>query len=229
MMMNLSKYHKEHERYYARSPLRDVLQVQNISNTLKTMADKWEEVGPIEDRVENRYAGCEDLNVLSSIKDIGVLFMEGEGEPREIAKMKTFMDSLAEEYEQAGRWLSNAMEASWDTVGSLIKMPPVAEVLGERHLIIINDWQAAYLDTLTSRLIGRGRALLEEVDFAPEALRNDILEGKMAIKYIRSCTELLDRASKLMCESAMLVHDNDKRWRSFREAVAMLSEIQERP
>ena len=40
--------------------------------------------------------------------------------------------------------------------------------------------------------------------------------------YLYSASELLDRAADLAAESAALVHDNERRWRVFRERVATI-------
>jgi hypothetical protein len=45
--------------------------------------------------------------------------------------------------EENGAWLEAAMETSWDAATSLIALDELADVIGERHRIIANDWQAA--------------------------------------------------------------------------------------
>jgi len=87
----------------------------------------------------NPYMGCEDLNEKAAIQHDGLLFMEGEGEPAEISKLKRKMSDISEDYEKAGAWLSKAMENSWETAIQLIRIPTIEDVLGERHRIIIND------------------------------------------------------------------------------------------
>ena len=98
----------------------------------------------------------------------------------------------------------------------------MADLLGERHRIIANDWQSAGLQTLASRLVRRGLDLLKPIDFSPEALREDLAGPRQNVAYLHSASELFDRAADVMAQSASLVHDNDRRWRVFGERVREL-------
>ena len=69
--------------------------------------------------------------------------MEGEGEPVEVARLKRDLETIATDCEETGSWLSQAMEQAWQTAGMLAAYPALADLLGERHRIIANDWQAA--------------------------------------------------------------------------------------
>ena len=57
--------------------------------------------------------------------------------------------------------------------------------------------------------------ILEQNDFSPEAVMDDISNRK---RY------LLDRAADLSSEFAVLIHDNERRWRVFRLAVERIKE-----
>ncbi|MCF4136286.1 hypothetical protein L1856_04420 [Streptomyces sp. Tue 6430] len=114
------------------------------------------------------------------------------------------------------------MEEAWEIAGSLAAHPALADLLGERHRIIADDWQSAGLQTLVARLLRRALDLLARVDFAPAALRADLVGERDAPRYLYAASELLDRAADLMAESAMLVHGNERRWRVFRARVREL-------
>ncbi len=138
------------------------------------------------------------------------------------------MGAVAGDCEAAGSWLSDAMEHSWQVAGALVPFARLADLLGERHRIIANDWQAAGMSAIAGRLIRRALELLAPVDFAPEALRADLEGARDSPRYLTSSSELLDRASDLLAESATLVHDNERRWRVFGERVAgLLAEAEE--
>lgn len=111
------------------------------------------------------------------------------------------------------------MEQSWGVAGAAGAFPALADLLGERHRIIANDWQAAELQGLIARLLHRSLDLLNAVDLSPEALRSDLAGERTAPGYLFSASELIDHATDLMAESAMLVHDNERRWRVFSERV----------
>jgi hypothetical protein len=219
VILNLSKYHREHEKFYAQSPLQNAIELHEASRVLKTLADRWAHVKAADPIQGNPYAGCEDLNETATIQDSGVLFLEGEGEPTEIARLKRDLANMANDYEQTGEWLARAMESSWDVALALTENALLAAVLGERHRIIANDWQAANLSSLVSRLIRRSLDILNKVDLAPTVIRADLAGPRFFPGYLYSASELIDRAADVAAESATLVHDNERRWRVFRQKV----------
>ena len=219
IISNLSEYHREHEKFYGQAPLKTAIEIQNASKTLKTLADKWMNLQQTEKTEGNPYMGCEDLNEKATIQHDGLLFMEGEGEPTEISQLKRSLKNISEDSEKAGVWLSKAMENSWQAAINLMKIPTLEAVLGERHRIIINDWQASHLSILIAKLLERSLLILDQIDFNPKAIRDDISTRKMYPDLLYSASELLDRAADLSSEFAMLIHDNERRWRVFHQRV----------
>jgi hypothetical protein len=223
MMQNLSKYHREHEKFYAQAPLKDATKMHAMSKTLKTLADRWIDLSPSSPDGGGRYAGCEDLNELAAIQHDGLLFMEGEGEPAEITRLKRDIGQMADDHRKTGIWLSTAMDSSWGVASSLTNNPELAPVLGDRNRIIANDWLAAEMSTLVSRLLKRSLEILDAIDFSPRKLRKDLSGPRHTPGYLYSSAELIDRAADLASESAALVHDNEYRRRRFRAALNQLS------
>ncbi|MGW7356315.1 hypothetical protein ACWGI0_06500 [Streptomyces sp. NPDC054802] len=219
---NLARFHREHEEYYSQAPLREAGELQARSRALKALADRWSVVGGGEQESAIAFAGAEDLNAPGLVAESGILFMEGEDEPAELQRLKRGVELLADDVEQTGAWLARAMEQAWEIAGGLAAYPALADLLGERHRIIANDWQSAGLQALVGRLLRRALDLLARVDFAPAALRADLVGERTAPAYLYSASELLDRAADLMTESATLVHDNERRWRIFRARVREL-------
>ena len=222
MIGNLSEFHREHEKFYAQAPLREAIEIEAASRALKALADRWGLALPTDEPAVSPFAGARDLNPPGLTAESGILFMEGEGEPSEIKQLKRGLETRAGEMEEGGRWLSEAMEKSWGVAGSLAEYPELADLLGERHRIIANDWQAASEQTLIARLLRRAVELLDRVDFSPAALREDLARDREAAAYLYSASELLDRAADLAVHSASLVHDNERRWRLFSERVREL-------
>lgn len=221
-ILNLARYHREHEKFYAQAPLERAIDLQRASRTLKTLADRWSRESPADaPRAGSRFAGCEDLNETAAIQSDGVLFMEGGGEPAELVRLKRDLAVVADDDAATGAWLAEAMQASWDAAARL-SHPGLADLLGERHRIIANDWQAAQLATLEGRLVRRGVELLAPLDLSPAGVRADLSGPRHLPGYLYSASELLDRAADLASESAGLVHDNERRWRVFRERVASI-------
>lgn len=216
---NLSRYHREHEKHYSAEPLEEAVRLQRFSRTLKALAERWRTAEPSEHPAPSPFAGAEDINDERAIEETGVLFMEGEGEPTEVAGIKAELETRGTAAEAGGEWLANAMTASWGVAEALLPHPELADLLGERHRIIANNWQAAETGKLIGRLLRRAVAFLERVDFTPAAVRADLASEREAVGYLFSASELLDRAADLDAEFAVLVHENERRWRVFHERV----------
>ncbi|MEU0112437.1 hypothetical protein ABZ137_01590 [Streptomyces bobili] len=229
LIENLARFHREHEEYYSQAPLRQAGELQARSRALKSLADRWSDVQAGEQTSAIAFAGTEELNAPGLAAASGILFMEGEGEPAELRTLKREVGLLADDNEQGGAWLAQAMEQAWEIAGGLAAYPALADLLGERHRIIANDWQSAGMQTLVARLLRRGLDLLARVDFSPAALRADLRGERKAPAYLYSASELFDRAADLIAESATLVHENERRWRMFRARVRELQRVGQRP
>ncbi|MBB4984270.1 hypothetical protein [Streptomyces nymphaeiformis] len=114
---NLARFHREHEKYYAQAPLRQAGDLQARSRALKALADRWSVIGVGEHASEIAFAGTEDLNAPGLVAESGILFMEGEGEPAELQRLKREVGLLADDLEQTGVWLAEAMEQAWEMAG----------------------------------------------------------------------------------------------------------------
>ena len=84
MVKNLSRYHREHEKYYSEAPLADAIALQRAARTLIALAERWTSSEATAGPAPSPFAGAPDLNDDRVIETSGVLFMEGEGEPAEI-------------------------------------------------------------------------------------------------------------------------------------------------
>jgi len=228
-ILNLSKYHREHEKFYAHNPLEQSIQLEEAARILKTLADRWTSVPVGGPSPGSPYRGCEDLNETAGIQHNGVLFMEGEGEPLEVARLKRQLHSLGQDFEETGEFLVKAMESSWDAALPLTRNPALAGVLGERHRIIANDWHNAFLCSLISRQIRRALEILEKLDLSPAVIRGDLSGPKFYPEYLFDASELLDHAADCASESATLVHDNERRWRVFRQRVEQVTQAPHGP
>ncbi len=223
VLANLSHFHREHEKFYAESPLHDAAAWQRASRTLKALAEHWRTATPRAAPVPSPFAGAPDLNEERAIETSGVLFMESGEPPAEIVRIQRELETAAANAEAVGSWLAAAMEASWAVAEGLLEMPELADLLGERHSIIANDWQSASLLQLIGRQLRRALAVLERVDFSAAALREDLAGERRAVDYLFSASELIDQAADLTVRSATLVHQNERRWRVFNARVAELA------
>jgi hypothetical protein len=219
---NLATFHREHEKFYASSPREQAVELQRHSRTLHALADRWSTSTPSRRQPFSPFEGAEDLNDPAALQLDGVLFMEGEGEPAEIGRLKRDLRALSADSLATGDWLAAAMAASWDVAEMLLDIAPLADLLGERHRIIANDWQASGMSALAGRLLARAVDVLDRIDFTPSALRADLASTATVPKWLHASAELVARAADLLSDSAGLVHDNERRWRTFRTRVEEL-------
>ena len=218
-VLNLSRFHREHEKFYATSPRELAVTLQRHARTLHALGDRWSTSTPSTSPAVSPFAGAEDLNDPAALQLDGVLFMEGEGEPAEITHLVRDLRTAADDFVATGDWLTNAMQASWDVAAALIDVEELADVLGERHRIIANDWLAADMSALIARVLHRAADILDHIDFAPAAVRLDLAGARRFAGLLHSAAELVNRAADLASESAGLVNDNERRWRVFRDRV----------
>jgi hypothetical protein len=220
---NLSRFHRDHERFYAQAPREQAVVLQRHSRALSALASRWSGVEVTRIEILNPYEGAEDLNAGEALQLDGILFMEGEEEPVELTRVKRDVRSMGDDLIETGAWLASAMEASWAVAPTLLSYPELFDLLGDRHRIIANDWQAATMSSLAGRLLHRAVDVLERVDLSPPALRVDLQGSRSSPRLVHSSVELIDRAADLLSDSAGLVHDNERRWRVFRERVVSLT------
>jgi hypothetical protein len=149
---NLAAFHREHEKFYASAPRELAVTLQRHARTLQALADRWSTVSPAHPVPFSPFEGAEDLNDPAALQLDGVLFMEGEGEPAEITQIKRDLRTAADANIAVGDWLTSAMGTSWEVATALLDIPELADLLGERHRIIANDWHAASMSALAGRV-----------------------------------------------------------------------------
>jgi len=214
---NLSQYHREHEKYYSEAPLTDAISLQRTARTLIALAERWTSAEPAAAPAASPFAGTPDLNDDRAIETSGVLFMEGQGEPAEITRIKSELQTIAASSEQSGSWLAAAMKASWAMAEALLSYPQLADLLAERHRIIGNNWQNASTAQLITRYLRRAVAVMERIDFSPTGLRKDLAAARSAPAYLLAAAELINHAADLSAASSVLTHENERRWRIFHQ------------
>jgi hypothetical protein len=188
---NLAEFHREHEKFYAAAPREQAVVLQRHASTLHEVADR----------------AAAELD--------GVLFLEGQGQPAGLAALRREVRTLGQEAVATGDWMAKAMQASWTAAAALLEIAALDDLLGERHRIIANDWQAAGATVVVGRLLERAADVLDRVDAAATA-------GARTPRLLHSAAELIARAADLLGESAGLVQENERRWRVFNERVAAL-------
>jgi hypothetical protein len=207
MVSNLSRYHREHETLSASSRRELAVTLQHHRRTLRALADHWSTTSA----TTNRYVGAEDLNIAPAVQLEGVLFLDTQGRPDEIAHLIANLRTFAKDQRRTGQRLAQAMASSWESAAALVPLGGLTDMLAQRHKIISRDWEAAGMIALSSRILDRAADVLEHVDFRPSALRVDLAGGAVSIGRLYSAAELVAHAADLCRESAGLLHGNERR------------------
>jgi hypothetical protein len=222
-MRNIATYHREHERYYTMNQLEVAAGLARDANRLKIVADAWlradhhraPEGGA--DYADPRFqaAGCPDLNALSAIAAIGVLFMEGEREPAEIRALKGKLMGMAMGLQGAGRWLAEKMDAAWQRE-SVLLTPELVDAAWPRFQTIVTNWRGSREMELVGKLLGVAVECLEKIDFSPAAVRaNREHSGKM----LRTVGWVLDLAARRLARTAANLGENDEPWTEYLDVL----------
>jgi hypothetical protein len=100
------------------------------------------------------------------------------------------------------------MTSSWTFAAALLDIDGLADLLGECHRIIANNWQAAALTTLASHVLERAAETLDRVAFSPLHFRADLAGPGVSVHRVYSAAEMIDHAEDPLSDFARLVHDN---------------------
>jgi hypothetical protein len=228
VMRNIARYHREHERHYTMIKMEQGADLARESNKLKVVADVWLGGGAAPsygvDFSDPRYqaAGCDDLNALPAIPQIGILFMEGEKEPAEIRVMKSKLRGLGPALLGGGQWLSSKMDAAWQRE-SMLFAPGYIDVAYPRLMTVVTNWRGARGMLLAGRLIVMAAGILDSIDCTPAAVRAN---RRTSGARLRQAGWVLDCAAQLCAKSGAELSDNEVRWTVYGEFMDRLAASQ---
>jgi hypothetical protein len=223
---NIATYHREHERYYTVYSLEAAVDLARDSNRLKILADVW-----LSDEVkEPKYgdtdfrqpgfepAGCDDLNSISTIASIGILFMEGQAEPAEIRQLKGKLAARSGAATQSGKWLADRMVDAWPRESVLISDRTIDAVV-PRFQTIATNWTGSNGMVLIGRLLALANASLAKIDFTPAAVRAN---RKLYGNHLLGAARILEMAMRLQGKAGLDLSGNDVCWTEYRAQIAPL-------
>jgi hypothetical protein len=175
---NIATYHREHERYHTVQKYESAVELAREANKLRVVADVWlrgdkalpSYWGTVFDLPEFRPAGCDDLNPLSAVAVIGILFMEGEVEPAEIRTLKAKFSARGGGAVQAGEWLAGIMAAAWPRESVLLD-EKYADAARPRYRTIATNWIGSLETVLSGRLLILAFGHMNAIDFTAKAIR----------------------------------------------------------
>jgi hypothetical protein len=217
---NIATYHREHERYYTVHRYESAAELAREANKLKVVADCW----LASDKPAPRYpdidfnqaafrpAGCDDLNALTAIASIGILFMEGQGEPTEIRVLKGKLAARGDGSVRAGEWLAGMMAASWPRE-SLLLDDKYADAARPRYRTIATNWIGSLEMIVVGRLLVLAVTKLSALDFTPKALRAG---PKQAGEKLILAARIIAQAARLEATGGVELSGNDECWTTYR-------------
>lgn len=218
--VDIARFHREHERFYAVEDLRRATEFKRWARALLVLADRWQEVdidapaGPAQtDARLASVAGCEDLNELRAISSIGVLFMEGEGRPLEIRELEAWLAETSSYLLKAGDWLAEKMDAGWAREAELPGSPQghlAASRLRALHGSTINAMRMK----LAGALAGRALRELSAADISAQAVRR---EPDQKSSVLRKVGWMLDRSGVILADKSNELSASELAWTGFME------------
>jgi hypothetical protein len=223
---NIATYHREHERYYTVHKYESALELAREANKLRVVADAWlcgdkplpSYPGTDFDLPPFRAAGCDDLNPLPAIATIGILFMEGQGEPAEIRTLKAKLRARGDGAVQAGEWLGGMMAAAWPR-GSILFDEKYADAARPGYRTIATNWIGSLETLLSGRLLLLAVGHMNAIDFTPKAIRTRKVESAQTLALAAG---ILGLAANLEATSAVDLSGNDDCWTSYRTQLRRL-------
>ena len=225
---NIATYHREHERHYTVVKYEHAAELAREANKLKVVADIWLAPGKPAPHYPDidfnqpgfRPAGCDDLNALSAIASIGILFMEGEGEPTEIRLLKAKLGALGGGSVRAGEWLAGNMAAAWPRESVLLD-DRFANAARLRYRTIATNWIGSLEMILFGRLLGLAVDRLTAIDFTPAALR---AAPKQAGQKLVLAARIIEQAARLAATGGVELSGSDECWTDYRAQLRSVSD-----
>jgi hypothetical protein len=224
-MLQLARSHRQHERYHSLSGLENAAALKRDANALKVLADHWlRSVDNARSAIDYqdpafRAAGCEDLSDPTAVATTGILFMEGEGEPRELKQMKGKLWAISDSLGKVSRWLVEKMDAGWQREKQVLT-PELAAAARPRFMALTRTTLAGAKFGVAARLMDAALHALNTLDFRPEALRKDL---RGAAGMVRTASYLLDEAAALLAEQAAQLGLSDPDWTEYIEELEAMS------
>jgi hypothetical protein len=87
--LNLSRHHRDHEKYYASAPRETAVQLQRHARTLQALADRWSTIEPSTRHAVSPYEGADDLNsaAATQLEHFEVLRHGRSGDRQEVGEL----------------------------------------------------------------------------------------------------------------------------------------------
>jgi hypothetical protein len=232
-MAQIARYHREHERFYAMRDLELAADLRRESNALKALADGWLRAaggpGPSPDGqppgAHFRALGCEDLSDVAAVAATGILFMEGEGEPLELSRLRQRLGETSRALAETAEQLDRHMDAAWQRELALLS-PALARAAYHRFEVLTRTTLASRKKEVASRLLATSHQALQNLDLRPAGLRADLLG---AARLLLTASWLLDMGAGVLADQAGEFGLLDPDWTAYVEELQGFAGPEGRP
>jgi hypothetical protein len=160
-------------------------------------------------------AGCEDLNDRAGVTTTGILFMEGEAEPVELAQMKQRLAGLATGWEETSAWLTEKMEPAWERE-TVLYTPAFAGAARPRFATLTRTTRASLALGLVAQLLKAAVSALGAQSLLPRVVRDDL---PASADLLLAVSWLIDEASATLAEMAADLSRTDPDWTAYLDAL----------
>ena len=168
---DLSRFQLEHGKFYAQQPREQAVALQRHSRALCALADRWARVDATPLNAQNPYEGPKTSTPQKQFSSNGILVRgRRRGADRNHANQDGF-PRRSSRFDQRQHLVGSGDGEKLVCNHGLLTYPQVADLLGDHHRIIANEWQAASMSSLAGRVLDRAVDLLDGIDFTQAALR----------------------------------------------------------
>ena len=224
-ILNLSRFHREHEKFYASSPREVAVRLQRHARTLHALADRWSSATPSTSRSAEpvRRRRGSQRSCRAAARRCPVHGGRGQarrarvahpGPPGDRGRLRGHWRLAGQRHAGLVGHRRRARRHPWP------RRSPRRPASDHRQRLARRATRAR-----SSRGSSRRAAdILDKVDYTPAALRADLDGPRRSASLLHSAAEIINCAADLCSDSAGLVNDNERRWRVFRERVAAIVE-----
>lgn len=195
-LLNVARYHRQHERYYAHRDLADATMLREWATVLRTWAGS---AGAAVDVSAGESDRVPPLFV--PVPSASALVLDDGGSPY-LSSLVRSLERTSRRYQRAGAWLASKMEAAWPREEVLLQdgishvAPPRFEALASTT---VNAWRMSTVGALAEAAIRPLRDVLT-------ASADD------ASRSLRVGSVLLDEASAVLAQKGVALGRVDRCW-----------------
>ncbi len=204
-------------------PLDAAARIRAAASAMLELALAWDQAALSPDKAEGLVTGCIDVGTWDSSIPADIQSLQWASLPDRIEVLRSNMEAQMKEHAGAAAWLARTVRATQLAAMKVQRTANCAAVLADDQRVAAKDLLAKDLNALIARLLGQALKVLERLDLSAPALMLDLAGERQYGAVLLTAAEMLDRAGTLARESIHFVDDADRRFRAFRQQVALVT------